>query len=76
MHRDILIISPAFAPCTLVGAARMTSLAEDLTSNGYNVKVISIGKWMYEGELWNRTIPDNVHIVEIPKTKFIRVELF
>lgn len=75
-HRDILIISPAFAPCTLVGAARMTSLAEYLTSKNYSVTVISFGKWMFEEDLWTRRISENIRVIEIEKTRKVRLELF
>lgn len=37
---NVLMISPYFAPCTLVGALRMTSLAKYLVSQGVQVTVI------------------------------------
>lgn len=39
---NILIISPYFAPCTLVGALRMTSLAKHLAQCGHSISVIKI----------------------------------
>lgn len=67
-NRNILVISPAFAPCTLVGAARMTSLAGFLQERGYLVTVISVGRWYYSNDLWIRKVPVGVFVIEIEKT--------
>lgn len=39
---NVLIISPYFAPCTLVGALRMTSLTKYLVAQGSHVTVIKL----------------------------------
>lgn len=67
-NNNILIISPAFAPCTLVGAARMTSLAEYLQQNGYMVTVLSFGRWFFKDDLWVRNIPDGIKQIEIEES--------
>lgn len=61
----IMIISPYFAPSSAVGAARMTSLADYLASNGYLVDVISWGKNFQLSDKRNRTVPDKVNIFEV-----------
>ena len=38
----ILIVSPYFAPSSLVGAQRMTSLARYLADHGHEVHVVSL----------------------------------
>ncbi len=74
--KKILIISPAFAPCTLVGAARMTSLVDYLIKKNYKVTVVCYGRWMFKGNLWTRKIPSGAKIIEISETKKIRFSLF
>lgn len=45
---NILMISTYFAPCTIVGALRMTSLANYLLSHGNSVTVIKLAEASYD----------------------------
>lgn len=71
----MLIISPAFAPCALVGAARMTSLAAYLAKGSYCVSVISIGKWYFKNDLWCRQVPKDISLIEISETSKLEKSL-
>ena len=64
-NKNILIVSPCFAPSTLVGAARMTSLADFLSQNGYNVSAVTLGKAYYPNDLWDRPVPSRVNRMEV-----------
>lgn len=63
---NILILSPYYAPCSLVGAARMTSLTGYLAKNN-KVDVICFDGNYYKNIDGERTIPDGIRIVEVGK---------
>lgn len=72
---SILILSYAFAPCTLVGAARMTSLADYLSKCGHAVAVISLGRSHYESDIWTRPVPKRIKHIEIEETENINLTI-
>lgn len=63
---NILILSPYYAPCSLVGAARMTSLSEYLSKSN-KVDVICFNRDYYKNIDGKRNIPDGVVIIEVNK---------
>lgn len=62
---NILMISPAFAPFSGVGAARMTSLAEFLIGKGCQVVVITYSQSYFKNDCMKRKVPDGVKVIEV-----------
>lgn len=61
----ILMLSPAFAPYSGVGAARMTSLAEYLVSKSCKLTVVVYDREYFNGDCFERKIPLEINIVSV-----------
>lgn len=62
--KKVLILSPSFAPATVVGAARMTSLSDFLASKNYEVTVVSIKSKISDTDS-KRRIPDHIRLIAV-----------
>lgn len=61
----VLIVSPFFAPCTLVGALRMTSLVQFLVHSGEEVSVIKIKDCLLDNDMTTGVKVEGVRYYEI-----------
>lgn len=61
----ILILSPYFAPCTIVGALRMSSLVADLLNNGHDISVIKLSDTLLPDNIMTGQAIDGVHYYSI-----------
>lgn len=62
--KKVLILSPSFAPATVVGAARMTSLSGFLASENYEVTVVSIKTEISDTDS-KRRVPDHIRLIAV-----------
>lgn len=61
----ILMLSPAFAPYSGVGAARMTSLAEYLVSKSCKLTVVVYDREYFNGDCFERKVPLGIKTVSV-----------
>lgn len=62
---NLLIISPAFAPFSGVGANRMISLATYLRDKGVNITVVRQSPDSIANELANASTPDGINYIDV-----------